>query len=137
VNILNQALNQYITVEQNANAIKELVDAEIQAKAGDISSTAVTNLQSDVSAIQAQLEALQPIVNNITELTEISQIDVTELQQYGDNITQVTADLTSLQNQLTQLSNTVSSLSTNMNSTVSDAVQTVLQETTALDNKVE
>ena len=60
------------------------------------SSTDITTLKTQVANLQSQLRELQPVVNNITNLTELSQFDVTELHEYGDNITQITADLTGL-----------------------------------------
>ena len=137
VTILNQAITEYLTVQENANDLKEFIDNEIENKFGMTSSTDITTLKTQVANLQSQLRKLQPIVNNITNLTEISQIDVTELQQYGDTITNVTADLSRLQNELNTLKTTVNGISSNIGGTISDAVDTVLRETTALDNKVE
>lgn len=137
VTILNQAITEYLTVQQNATNLKEFIDNEIQNKFGMTSATDITTLKTQVASLQTSLANLQPIVNNITNLTELSQFDVTELQQYGDNITQITADLTGLQEQLNTLKTTVNSISSNIGNTINDAVTTVLQETTALDNKVE
>lgn len=137
INILNQAITEYFTVQDNVNGLKELIDSEIENKFGMTSPTDITTLKTQVANLQSQLGELQPIVNNISNLTELSQLDVTELQQYGDNITQITADLTDLQNQLNQLKTTVNGISSNIGDTINDAVQTVLQETTVLDNKVE
>lgn len=135
--ILNQAITEYLTVQENATNLKEFIDSEIQNKFGMTSTTDITTLKTQVASLKANVADLQPIVNNITNLTELSQFDVTELQQYGDNITQITADLTGLQEQLNTLKTTVNNISSNIGDTINDAVTTVLQETTALDNKVE
>lgn len=135
--ILNQAITEYLAVQENATNLKEFIDNEIQNKFGMTSTTDITTLKTQVASLQTSLANLQPIVNNITNLTELSQFDVTELQEYGDNITQITADLTGLQEQLNTLKTTVNSISSNIGNTINDAVTTVLQETTALDNKVE
>lgn len=83
---------------------------------------------------------MQEILNSITELqpviNNISNINVEELSQYGDSITEINADLSSLEARIAALETSVGNFTNNLNDTIASAVETKLQNSDTLNSKI-
>ena len=134
---IESAVARYLSAADNAEALKQLVDNEIRDKFGMTSTNDIINLKQQVSSILTEIGKLQPVVNNITKLTELTDLDVEELAQYRDEITNINADLSSLESRIQTLEGKVDNITDNLVDTVNSAVETKLQDSNTLNSKIQ
>lgn len=134
---IESAVVRYLSAADNAEALKQLIDNEIRDKFGMTSTNDIINLKQQVSSILTEIGKLQPVVNNITKLTELTELDVEELAQYGDEITNINADLSDLESRIQTLEGKVDNITDNLVNTVNSAVETKLQDSNTLNSKIQ
>lgn len=127
---IENAVSNYLNATENATALKQLIDKEIKDILGISSSSDITELKSQVQSILDSIAELQPVINNI------SNIDVEELSQYGDSITQINADLSALESRIAALETSVGNFTNNLDGAIATAVETKLQDSDTLNSKI-